>query len=409
MMKILTTLMLVKTILNDCDPGTAALYNITLQTYWTTDNFPKQYPTWRPPAQWSAVYGFSHESKDHPLFGIGNVASDGVAMFVETGDTSTLLSNVDMSSVLDMVTAPAILSGAGVTQTTVFVDGRNSKISLMSKLVPSPDWFIGVDSLDLCQDNRLADSISEHLEPLDGGTDNGFTYTSPNWPTEPRGVVFQISNTYPTHPAGSFNYPHLKRLPHIATIHFKKVKEYKEVSSKQTARESKKMKYFVDEASENDVEINFVPFNDDKEKILSFSKSKEAKIKKKGTKKKNKKNLAAFRSNTISQLDVFPTSDDGIFMNKDGGKPIRRRKRKLRGRRRHKKNKASSSKSVSNECAVSQWSEWSSCSMSCGIGERVRQRKVTQEPSKGGQVCPPLKEKSWCGSARDCHPGYFDW
>ena len=32
--------------------GTAALYNITLQTYWTTDNFPKQYPTWRPPAQW---------------------------------------------------------------------------------------------------------------------------------------------------------------------------------------------------------------------------------------------------------------------------------------------------------------------------------------------------------------------
>ena len=68
------------------------------------------------------------------------------------------------------------------------------------------------------------------------------------------------------------------------------------------------MKYFVDEASENDIEINFVPLKNDKEKILSFSKPKEVKIKKKGTKKKNKKNLAAFRSNTISQLDVFPTS-----------------------------------------------------------------------------------------------------
>ena len=77
------------------------------------------------------------------------------------------------------------------------------------------------------------------------------------------------------------------------------------------------MKYFVDEASENDVEINFVPFNEDKEKILSFSKSKEAKIKKKGTKKKNKKNLAAFRSNTISQLDVFSTSGKILHPTKD--------------------------------------------------------------------------------------------
>ena len=86
------------------------------------------------------------------------------------------------------------------------------------------------------------------------------------------------------------------------------MKEYKEVKSKQTARESKKMKYFVNEASEKDIEIDFVPLRDNKEKILSLTKSKETKIKKKGTKKKNKKNLAAFRSNTISELEIFPTS-----------------------------------------------------------------------------------------------------
>ena len=96
----------------------------------------------------------------------------------------------------------------------------------MSKLVPSPDWFVGVDSLNLCQDNTWVDSISEHLQPHDGGTDNGFTFTSPNWPTQPRGVIFQISSRYPTHPAGSFHYPHLDTLPTIATIHFKKVRIY---------------------------------------------------------------------------------------------------------------------------------------------------------------------------------------
>ena len=93
----------------------------------------------------------------------------------------------------------------------------------MSKLVPSPDWFVGVDSLDLCESGQLAASVVRDLAPQDGGTDNGFTFTSPNWPTQPRGVTFSISSRYPTHPAGSFHYPHLDSLPVIATIRFEKV------------------------------------------------------------------------------------------------------------------------------------------------------------------------------------------
>ena len=129
----------------------------------------------------------------------------------------------------------------------------------MTKMVPSPDWFIGLDSLNLCQGGHFVDSLTmevgvdviailviissssssvtsslsqkkmitctfaktnaqlqplgrlrhhyscEHHEqlstlivlitmitnnsnpqadPLDAGTDNGFTFTSPNWPTE---------------------------------------------------------------------------------------------------------------------------------------------------------------------------------------------------------------------------------
>ena len=60
--------------------------------------------------------------------------------------------------------------------------------------------------------------------PLDGGTDNGFTFTSPNWATEPPGEVFTITQDYPAHPAGSFNYPNLARLPTLAVYSLKKVK-----------------------------------------------------------------------------------------------------------------------------------------------------------------------------------------
>ena len=38
---------------------------------------------------------------------------------------------------------------------------------------------------------------------LDAGTDNGFTFTSPNWPTEPQSLIFKITNVYPTTPCRS--------------------------------------------------------------------------------------------------------------------------------------------------------------------------------------------------------------
>ena len=31
------------------------------------------------------------------------------------------------------------------------------QISLMTKIVPSPDWFVGLDSLDLCMDGEFVD------------------------------------------------------------------------------------------------------------------------------------------------------------------------------------------------------------------------------------------------------------
>lgn len=31
---------------------------------------------------------------------------------------------------------------------------------MMSKLVPSPDWFVGLDSLDLCENGHFIDSVT---------------------------------------------------------------------------------------------------------------------------------------------------------------------------------------------------------------------------------------------------------
>ena len=120
--------------------------------------------------------------------------------------------------------------------------------------------------------------------PLDGGTDNGFTFTSPNWATQPPDEVFTITNTYPAHPAGSFNYPHLTRLPTLAIYSLTKLREYslqqeyeereggqQPVALPLTAEPEKKFQYNVldtetDTAKDkvdNDV-IEFVPVEEEK-------------------------------------------------------------------------------------------------------------------------------------------------
>lgn len=40
-----------------CNTDRLAVYKVVLHTYWTRDLFPKHYPDWRPPAQWTKTFG----------------------------------------------------------------------------------------------------------------------------------------------------------------------------------------------------------------------------------------------------------------------------------------------------------------------------------------------------------------
>ncbi|KAF7278441.1 hypothetical protein GWI33_008403 [Rhynchophorus ferrugineus] len=172
------------------------------------------------------VVGRSHD-KSYVLFRLGKKSSAGVKAFAETGRSDLLEQHGQGDGgVYDEFNAPPITSGVGRTEAEFFVDGNHSKVSLMSRIVPSPDWFIGIDSFDLCVNGNWLDSITIEVDPVDAGTDNGFTFTAPNWPTDPQGEAYRITAHYPAHPAGSFFYPYLKRLPPIATFQFIKIKEY---------------------------------------------------------------------------------------------------------------------------------------------------------------------------------------
>uniref|UniRef100_H2ZLH6 Spondin-like TSP1 domain-containing protein n=1 Tax=Ciona savignyi TaxID=51511 RepID=H2ZLH6_CIOSA len=59
-------------------------------------------------------------------------------------------------------------------------------------------------------------------------------------------------------------------------------------------------------------------------------------------------------------------------------------------------------------CAVSPWSNWGTCSESCGEGEHSRTRSVTVNPANCGSACPVLQNTRGCSSSLcpiDCQVG----
>lgn len=65
----------------------------------------------------------------------------------------------------------------GKTFAVFRVDNRHHLMSLVSMIFPSPDWFVGVSSLELCLENcSWIESMTLRLYPNDAGTDDALTY-----------------------------------------------------------------------------------------------------------------------------------------------------------------------------------------------------------------------------------------
>jgi hypothetical protein len=52
-------------------------------------------------------------------------------------------------------------------------------------------------------------------------------------------------------------------------------------------------------------------------------------------------------------------------------------------------------------CKVSDWSDWSTCTKTCGSGDKQRTRSVITHAAHGGYTCPELKHTSDC-STKSC-------
>ncbi|GFO48413.1 spondin-2 [Plakobranchus ocellatus] len=454
----------------NCRPGYIVQYKMTVHTLWSKEVFPRMYPLYRPPAQWSSLIGRTH-GPGYIMWEEGENATEPVKQFAEEGDSSYLdiESRQGYADVLDTFTAPPVHQGVGSTSVMVTLDGTHTRLSFMMKIVPSPDWFIGLSSENLCAEGKWRKQIYADLQPMDAGTDQGLTFTAPNWPHEPFQPIFEITNRNPNHQASSFYYPEYESLPRLAYVELELLSQYRLRRTFSVIGKESENVYETGTRSSNEGESSSGELSESSVEIPDYvADSASAEITTAGLNSEEKTKVASElgdittgqyrnhygRGQSLSSAGYEQTSQGRAYSashrDSTGDWGTRESTTSIAGvmipalrasrisssmRNPHGKRKSGrdgeprgimSSRSLTepqfaevaeelpstNEvthCEVTEWTEWTPCSQTCGFGKRQRSRTVVSSPSNGGANCPLLRQESLCGSMRTCQWNHFSF
>ena len=172
-----------------------ARYQVVFSATWSQTTHPTNWPA---NAHWSGLVGGAHNDAVH-FFRAGETASEGIRLMAERGQQATLLSEI--APAITNGTAQLQLAGGGIgtspgSVSLTFPQAMRRDfplVTLVSMIAPSPDWFVGVDSLNLIEDGRWVTNKVVALYGMDAGTDSGVSYASPDQVTVPRGVVREFT------------------------------------------------------------------------------------------------------------------------------------------------------------------------------------------------------------------------
>jgi len=173
-----------------------AMYRLDFDATWSAETHPTDIPN---PPLFSPLICVTHKDID-TFWAVGAIATPGIERMAEHGNNETLRDEI----------APAMTSGdagviseasgpfesPGVQSVTFEISQTFPRVTAVSMIAPSPDWFVGVNGLVLFDGAQWADQIVVQLFPHDAGTDNGVSYESANSNTNPATAITEIAG-YP--------------------------------------------------------------------------------------------------------------------------------------------------------------------------------------------------------------------
>lgn len=350
-------------VVNSCCACNEAKYEVTFESLWSRHTHPKDFPSNGTATRFSDVIGASH-SADYQFWNYGNFASEGLRQVAERGATRMLETELKTQSehIRTIIKARGI-SHSNVTGKTfaVFrVDRKHHLMSIVSKIDPSPDWIVGVSRLELCLRNcNWVEHKVLNLYPYDAGTDSGITYLSPDMPTRPPETIQEITSSSPSDSRSPFFGVEMKPL---ARVYLTRQRLYEKSCSDEN----------VGGSSEDDPGIDDPTASGDcavtewgtwspcsvtcgkgvKYKQRSYTDTMKAQIRSCNVKLTAKYHCQGAHETCSSHIG-----------NEVTGPPL------------------------DPICTVTKWSSWSSCSVTCGRGVRIRTRKY--ERREAYKRCSP--------------------
>ena len=154
-----------------------ATYKITFISNFTSELHPTDYPSG---AVFIRPILVTHSSATS-IFSLGSLASAGIELYAEEGNSSGVFSehtqSQDNVNPTTIIQASIDVTSIDIKEYTITFTPDKTMFSFITRISPSPDWFLGVDSFSILNpDNSLIESKSFKLYAIDAGSILGDTY-----------------------------------------------------------------------------------------------------------------------------------------------------------------------------------------------------------------------------------------
>ncbi|XP_022688537.1 spondin-1-like isoform X1 [Varroa jacobsoni] len=380
-------------VLEECCACDEAKYEMTFEGLWSRYTHPKGYPDNEWLTHFSDIIGASHAA-DFKMWEYDGFASEGVRSVAEHGATKKLEAELKAQSgkIRTIIKARGLWypNVNGKTFAVFRVDRKHHVMSALSMLGPSPDWLVGVSSLELCLKNcSWLASKTINLYPWDAGTSDGLSYVvAQREASSPQQRIHKITSSFPADPDSPFFDPTGTPMKPVAKLTITRQRLYEKVSC--------------------DNEDNEPSNGESRHHVISISEDS-------GFEGSNSSMGAGSSASGSSSLDACAVGPWGVFgpcsascgiSNSGSGVRVRTRAY-LRGEaavaaycRVQLIESAPCEVECTNgiSCEATPWTEWAECSATCGKGVRLRRRKYKHHMAR--RVCSvDLMEKEQCEAA----------